>query len=89
MYIFVVVTIFSYLVVIHSFSPHLPSSPHSRGVWQTSATNFEKGGIRKKMSALEDLSSSGHGYLPGGAYYVSYQKRTLKKIYIYIYIYTY
>ena len=39
------------------------------------------------MSALEDLSSSGHGYLPGGAYYVSYQKRTLKKkIYIYIYI---
>ena len=37
-----------------------------------------KRGDQKKMSAWGDLKTPCHGYLPGGAYYVSYQKKTFK-----------
>ena len=38
---------------------------------QHSVPNFEKGGIRNKMSAWGDLKSSCHRYLPEGDYCVS------------------
>ena len=40
--------------------------------------NFEKGGLEKKVSALDVLQSLCHRYLPGGAYYVSCQKNFIK-----------
>ena len=46
--------------------------------YRTPVPNFEKGEIRKKMSSSRNLKSSCHGYLPGGAYYVSCQKKTCK-----------
>ena len=42
------------------------ASPLSAGGKQPSVPNFEKGGIRNKMSAWEVLQSPCHRYLPGG-----------------------
>ena len=62
--------------MLHSIAPPLSAGG------QLSVPNFEKGGSEKKES-LGDLKSSYHGYLPGGAYYVSCQKKTFKnKIWI-------
>ena len=61
---------------------YIVSPPPLSAGGQLSVPNFEKGGSEKKES-LGDLKSSYHGYLPGGAYYVSCQKKTFKnKIWI-------
>ena len=75
MYIFAVVTFFSYLVVIHSISP----PPHFGGVGQLSVPNFEKRGSENKTSAWGSLNSSCNRYLPGElTNYVSCQKNFQK-----------
>ena len=43
-----------------------------------SVPNFEKSGGSEKMSALGYLKRSCHGYLLGGAYFVSCQKKTFQ-----------
>ena len=45
---------------------------------QLSVPNFEKGGIRKNMSAWGDLKRSCHGYLPLGLTMFVAQKGHLK-----------
>ena len=70
---------------------HTVTRPTSTFCWrggQRSVPNFEKeveggeggegGGVRKKMSAWGDLSSSRHGYLSGGLLCFLSKKRLLK-----------
>ena len=56
----------------HSISPPLSNQGGGGG------PNFERGGLEKKVSALDVLQSLCHRYLPGGAYYVSCQKNFIK-----------
>ena len=51
------------------------SAPRSAG-GQFSVPNFEKRGIRKKMSTQRDLKSSYHGYLPAGPTIFIVKKKT-------------